>query len=119
MEEELGWDTLRHDDLLTLVIEGRVERGRPGRNEEWQLVPICKTYESHRKKTFQAGLAEGEGQGGLQLPPPHFFGNFKKLLRKKVFSTPPPPPPHFQSSYAGPVKGGPACWQNTHTCTFC
>ena len=41
-----------------------------------------------------SGPAEGEGLGGLQPPPPHFFGNFKVLLRKRCFQHP-PPPPHF------------------------
>ena len=31
-----------------------------------------------------AGPAEGEGQGGLSPPPPHYFENYKELLRKSV-----------------------------------
>ena len=45
-----------------------------------------------------AGPAEGEGLGGLQPPPPHFFGNFKELLRKRCFQ-----PPHCESLFSPPT----------------
>ena len=32
--------TLRHGDLLPIVIEGRVEGIKEASNQEWQLVPI-------------------------------------------------------------------------------
>ena len=50
-KRQRGWlgHTLRHGDLLRIVIEGRVEGRRPpgrlrtgntGQNQEWQLLPI-------------------------------------------------------------------------------
>ena len=44
------------------------------------------------------GPRRGRGRGGLQPPPPHFFGNFKELLRKGCFQ-----PPHFESLVSPPT----------------